>query len=108
MLRALIFNNNMAGPISQRNDLTDEHKWDQWREHFVSANDWIKDAEGNATLDLSYLKRNFKDFATFATALRLLQNWAMDSEEGAEGKAFGDAPELRYVGGRKEEGNRDS
>lgn len=83
LLRALIFNNNMAGPISQRNDLTDESKWDQWREHFVSANDWIKDAEGNATLDLSYLKRNFKDFATFATALRLLQNWAMDSEEGA-------------------------
>ena len=82
LLRALIFNNNTVGPINQRNDLTDEHKWEQWQQQFVSANNWINGTEDSPALDLSYLKRNFKDFATFTTALRLLQNWAMDSGDG--------------------------
>ena len=82
LLRALIFNNPTVGPINQRNDLTDERKWDLWLNHFVSANDWVKGAEDRPDLDLSYLQANFKDFATFATALRLLQNWAMDSGDG--------------------------
>lgn len=89
LLRALVFNNPKVSLIARRSDLTDEGKWEQWQRDFVRLNPWCL-GEPNASdedeapasaraLDLSYLRVNFKDFATFATALGLLQNWAMDS-----------------------------
>lgn len=82
LLRELVFNNHTVGPINQRNDLTDEGKWREWRSNFVGANQWLTqtDPEGSG-IDLNYLQSSFKDFNTFATAVRLLQNWAMDSSD---------------------------
>ena len=72
LLRALVFNNPQARPINARGDLSEEHKWELWHQSFRAANEWAK------RLDLDYLRTNFKDFHTFATALRLLQNWTLD------------------------------
>ncbi len=75
LLRALVFNNPQARPINARGDLSEEHKWELWHQSFRAANEWAE------RLDLDYLRTNFKDFHTFVTALRLLQNWTLDVSE---------------------------